>query len=82
MYEDIQLGTQFAMAISSMRHCLKIRNQYAHAHWHDPLNGLCFVDLEEIAVPNAFIHDLSDLTFRYVDLPLLVSVAFQVVRFW
>ena len=71
-YHAVGLGNQFSEAISGMRYCLKIRNQFAHCHWHDDLKGrLCFVDMQEIAIPHTVITDLLGLTFRYVDVPLL-----------
>jgi len=71
-YHEIELGTQFEMAISSIRYCLKIRNQYAHCLWYDDLSkNLAFANLEEITEKNAPIKDLKDLTIRYVDVPTL-----------
>jgi hypothetical protein len=35
-------------ALDNLKHCLKIRNQYAHATWVDHLKELMFVDLEDI----------------------------------
>src|SRR4051795_4185228 len=47
-YHDRGLGTEFAMGIGAVRHCLKIRNQYAHCVWYDDKSGkLAFVNLEE-----------------------------------
>lgn len=49
-YHDHKLGTKFEMAIGAMRHCLRIRNQYAHCVWWDDRSGkLSFANLEEIA---------------------------------
>jgi hypothetical protein len=71
-YERHKLGTLFAEAIGGMRYCLRIRNQFAHGRWHDPLVGrLCFVDMEEIATKNEVINDYLGLTLRYVTVPLL-----------
>lgn len=71
-YCNWNLGTQFSMSVGAMRHCLKIRNQYAHCIWHADGSGqLGFVNLEEIANRNDLIGDLKDLTVKYVDLPLL-----------
>jgi hypothetical protein len=73
-FHAMGLGTPFAEAISSTRFCLKLRNQYAHCNWHDDNTGrLCFLNLEEIAVPNAVIHDMSALTFKYLTVPLLTE---------
>jgi hypothetical protein len=53
--------------LSAVRHCLKIRNQYAHCHWaHDP-SGIYFTNLEEAASrAEGFEYD-----HRHVDLKLL-----------
>jgi hypothetical protein len=72
-YGALNLETMFAEAISDIRYCLKIRNQYAHCQWHDDLTGrLCFIDMEEIAKPNAVITDLLGLTFHYLT-PILLT---------
>lgn len=34
--------------ISDLRHCLAIRNQYAHANWADAPAGLTFASLEQV----------------------------------
>lgn len=70
-YDKRGLRLEFEQAITAMRHCLLIRNQYAHALWHNPLNGLCFVDLEGLARQPAVIADLRPADFRYVDQHLL-----------
>jgi hypothetical protein len=71
-YEDLQLGTQFAMAISVVRYCLRIRNQYAHCVWWDDNSGkLAFANLEDVAKGNAFLTDLASLPTYHVDVPLL-----------
>ena len=71
-YHDCKLGTEFEMGIGAMRHCLQIRNQYAHCVWYDDRSGkLAFVNLEEIANDNKFLSDLSTLTRLHVDIPLL-----------
>lgn len=49
-FASIKLETKFAMTISTIRHCLKIRNQYAHCYWTDDFGrSLGFVELEETA---------------------------------
>jgi hypothetical protein len=71
-YHKQRLGTHFETAISSMRHCLKIRNQFAHCIWYDALLGhLTFTNLEEIAHDNKELKDLSSAPIFYVDVPLL-----------
>lgn len=66
------LGAEFDEAIEDMLLCLKIRNQYAHCIWHDPRRGrLAFAHMEEIASPTGPGADPINLTFKYVDVPLL-----------
>ena len=71
-YHNHELGTQFETAIAAIKHCLKIRNQYAHCQWYDDRSGrLAFVNIEDIATENTYLTDLSELTTYYVHLPLL-----------
>jgi hypothetical protein len=73
-YKKHGLETQFSEAIGGVRRCLKIRNQFAHCNWHDDNTGrLSFIDMQEIAEGNAVIADLSHLTLRYLDVPLLLQ---------
>ena len=49
-YDKLGLRTDFELAVSAMRYCLKIRNQYAHCNWYDDRTGrLAFVNVEDIA---------------------------------
>ena len=67
-YHDLGIGTEFEMAVSALRYCLKIRNQYAHCVWYDDMSGkLAFVDLEELSEKNVFLTDLTGLTNFHVD---------------
>ncbi len=71
-YHDLDLGTQFEMAVGAVRYCLRIRNQYAHCHWWDDNSGrLAFANLEEVAKKNALLTDLAGLTTYHVDVPHL-----------
>src|SRR5258706_3217070 len=73
-YEDLKLGTEFAMAMGSVAFCLKLRNQYAHCVWYDDNSGrLAFVNLEEVAEKKELIKDLSGLTSHYATIPLLAA---------
>jgi hypothetical protein len=65
------LGTEFAMVIGGMRHCLKIRNQYAHSHWLANPTGFGFMDLEEVAKQNAVASGTSELSFRRLNADLI-----------
>jgi hypothetical protein len=74
LYQAAGLGTDFDMAISAVRHCLRIRNQYSHCNWYDDRSGrLAFVNVEEIAKSNQLVNGFSELTRRYVDVPTLES---------
>ena len=71
-YRNLRIGTQFETAISAVRFCLKIRNQYSHCTWWDDLSGkLAFANLEEIAKKNAIVTDLTSLATRHVDVHVL-----------
>lgn len=71
-YADHGLDQDFAMAIGAMRHCMKIRNQYAHCiWWNDNTGKLALANLEEVAILNTYLTDLNDLTALHVDVPLL-----------
>jgi hypothetical protein len=73
-YDDLNLGTEFAMAIAAAKNCLRIRNQYAHCAWWNDLSGkLAFANLEDIAKGNALLVDLRSLPTYYVDIPLLTT---------
>lgn len=70
-YQALGLGGDYGEAIGAMRHCLKIRNQYAHCHWVRNLAfGLCFVDVEEVARAAPEV-DLASLRQKQVSLTLL-----------
>jgi hypothetical protein len=70
-YHALDLGTQFEMSIAAMRHCLKIRNNYSHCHWHNYDDKLCFLMLEELAVQKQPVTNLDRLTFMFLDDALL-----------
>lgn len=71
-YRELNLGTQFEMAIGAQRHCLKIRNQYAHsAWWNDNSGRLAFANLEDLAKVNDRVEDLHGLNVRHVEIDLL-----------
>jgi hypothetical protein len=72
VYQQKGLGQDFEIAVSAMRYCLKIRNQYAHCNWYNDLSGrLAFVNVEEIADRNQFITGFDNLTRYYVNVPTL-----------
>jgi hypothetical protein len=72
LFHAIKLGTEFEMAIGSLRHALKIRNQYAHSHWHITEKELGFVDLEEVAKQNKPADGESPFTYRKLSPKLIV----------
>jgi hypothetical protein len=73
-YRRHKIGTHFEMAVGSMRHCLKIRNQFAHCVWYDDLSGtLAFTDLEDTARGHDFLVDFVTLPIFHIDLATLRS---------
>jgi hypothetical protein len=61
---------QYSDSLGAVRHCLKIRNQYAHCHWDDGgKDGLFFTNLQD----SADSADGFDYRWRHVDVPLLES---------
>ena len=71
-YHALGVGNEFKMAIEAVRHCLKIRNKYAHCKWRDDNTGqLAFANLEEIAKEDSLITDFGNVTTHYVNVPLL-----------
>jgi hypothetical protein len=74
-YTAVNMASEFDAVIAAMRQCLKIRNRYAHAFWHDPDQGraLCYVSLEELAKETDEVRDLTELTFFYIDEALLLK---------
>jgi hypothetical protein len=72
--DTFDLANEFAMTIAGMRHCLRIRNQFAHCVWHNDLSGrLAFVNLEELAAANQRVDDLIGLGIAYVSVELLAA---------
>jgi hypothetical protein len=74
-YTTLGLGYEFAMMIDAFNFCGRIRNKYAHAYWHDPVQGkrLCYVSLEDLADDDEPVNDLRRLTFFFIDEPLLLQ---------
>jgi hypothetical protein len=72
LYHAAGLGGDFDTAISAVRFCLRIRNQYSHCNWYDDLSGrLAFVNVEEIVKSNQAIEGFDNLTRYYIDVPTL-----------
>ena len=71
-YNNLDLGTQFALGISAINHCRKIRNQYTHCIWWDDYSKkLAFANLEDVAKLNTVVKDLKALPTRYATRELL-----------
>ncbi|SDS27039.1 hypothetical protein [Bradyrhizobium canariense] len=83
-YTTLGLGDEFEIMIDAFDYCRRIRNKYAHAYWHDPVQGkrLCYVSLEELADEDQPVNDLGKLTFFFIDEPLLLQqeTYFEFVR--
>ena len=41
--------SEYEGTLAAVRHCLRIRNQYAHCHWAHDETGIFFANLEEAA---------------------------------
>jgi hypothetical protein len=70
-YNKHELSGDFENAISAMRYCLKIRNQYAHSIWWDYSRRLAFAAIEDVADLNTLVVDLRELDPLFVDLPTI-----------
>ena len=71
-YHRLKLGSHFEDAISAVKFCLKLRNQYAHCQWHDDYGRqLGFVELEDLANDNQPVTNLGDAEIKHLDLALL-----------
>jgi hypothetical protein len=80
-YVAVNLEAEFDSMIAAIKHCLRIRNKYAHAYWHDPDMGrtLCYVSVEELAKEPAEVRDLTALKCFFIDEELLLR---QEAFFW
>jgi hypothetical protein len=71
-YVALGLGADFDAAIDAMRHCLSIRNQYAHhTFWDDYSGQLAIGALEMVAKQPGPFADLGSVQVEHVDCPLL-----------
>jgi hypothetical protein len=60
-------------ALDDMDWYREIRNQYSHCQWYwTPTEGLCFVNLEDLAKQPIYILHLTDTKHR-IDVTLLVA---------
>lgn len=71
-YHSLGIGKDFERAIRAVRHCLKIRNQYAHCTWWNDNSGqLAFANLEDLAKLHVPVQDLHGLDVHHVTVPHL-----------
>ena len=61
LYAKLTLGNCFDEAITGMRYCVLVRNQYAHRSFLENKGVLAFVNLEEPAKREETVNDLNDL---------------------
>jgi hypothetical protein len=60
-YTRAGLITDVTQALDDLDWCRQIRNQYAHCHWYwTSAEGLCFVNLEELATQLTHILALTN----------------------
>jgi hypothetical protein len=70
-FKNAGLGSEMDEALSDLDWCRKLRNQYAHCQWGwTPVDGLFFVNLEQLADQAAPIQKVMDHP-RRIDVPLL-----------
>ncbi len=79
-FEKFGLSPDYDETLRSVRHCLRIRNQYAHCHWRSKDGQLSFCNLEEFAKKS----QSTLLHFRRLDLLLLNEQQrfFEYTRNW
>lgn len=78
-YAHAGLLAELTEALADLDWCRQIRNQYSHCQWFwTATEGLCFVNLEELAKQPATILSLVDAK-RPINVPLLQQ---QEEYFW
>jgi len=70
-FRKLGLETEFEMAIGDLRYFLRIRNQYAHAHWIADETGLGVLDLEELGKQEAKVDGSTLSGFHPINLEIL-----------
>jgi hypothetical protein len=71
-YASLGLDADFDAAVAAMRHCLKIRNQYAHwVFWDDYSGKLAFANLEDLAKLTTPVNDLLALGVFHINAALV-----------
>jgi hypothetical protein len=83
-YTNVGLGSEHAQTMADMDWCREIRNQYAHCQWYfTTQEGLCFIDLEDLAKQSARIARVTDVRFPVnVDLLSRQEAFFKHVQKW
>jgi hypothetical protein len=73
-YDARGLGAEFRKALTALRYCLKIRNQYAHWVWWDDNTGkLAFANLEDLSKRKRKVPNLDKLKAYHMDIALLTK---------
>jgi hypothetical protein len=73
-YAELDLEGDFLAAVEAMRHCLGIRNQYAHWIWWDENSGLlALANVEDIAKIETRVDSLAELNPYHVTAALLAE---------
>ncbi len=71
-YRMLGLETEFSQAIAAMRHCMKIRNQFAHCvYWDDNTGRLAIAYLEDAADTDEAVNNFDAMPVHHVDVALL-----------
>lgn len=65
--KETKLDGHWSNAVGIVKHCKKIRNQFAHSHWWADTNGLFFLDFDTDAQKSIE----APVTFYGLDVPLL-----------
>lgn len=67
-YVKLGIDTDFLAAIAAMRHCLLIRNQYAHwVFWNDNSGALAFANLEDLINLTSPVTDFGALGVFHIN---------------
>ena len=69
-YKKLALEPQYADALGGLRHCLKIRNQYAHSQYSRAGRRLKFFNPN-----NTFTSPTKPLPYRWISIPMLKEQA-------
>jgi hypothetical protein len=69
-FTGLNLLARYLTATEALRHCTKIRNQYAHCHWIERNNDLWFSNLDDTAQST---EENSQVELRLIDPDLLVK---------